>query len=88
MYRIDFKPAAVRQLRKMARRITRSDWERLEGAIDDLGATPRPSGAVKLSGTDFYRLRVGSYRVIYIVDDQERRVTITKVARRSAATYR
>ena len=88
MYRIDLKPAALRHLRKLARRITWSDWQRLEQAIDDLSATPRPSGAVKLPGTDFYRIRVGSYRVIYVVDDKESTVTITKVARRSEATYR
>jgi mRNA interferase RelE/StbE len=88
VYRIDFKPAALRHLRKLARRITWSDWETPEQAIDDLSATPRPSGAVKLPGTDFYRIRVGGYRVIYIVDDKERSVTITKVARRAEATYR
>ncbi|MDH4136392.1 MAG: type II toxin-antitoxin system RelE/ParE family toxin [Anaerolineae bacterium] len=88
MYEIDFKPAALRELRKLARRITRSDWTRLEQAIDDLRANPRPGGIVKLSGTDFYRIRVGDYRVIYVIDDEERSVTITKVARRTETTYR
>jgi mRNA interferase RelE/StbE len=88
VYEIDFKPAALRELRKLARRITRSDWTRLEQAIDDLRATPRPHGVVKLSGTDFYRIRVGDYRVIYVINDEERSVTITKVARRTETTYR
>ena len=87
MYEIDFKPAALRELRKLARRITRSDWTRLEQAIDDLRAAPRPRGVVKLSGTDFYRIRVGDYRVIYVINDEERSLTITKVARRTETTY-
>ncbi len=66
MYKVDFKPAALRKLRKLARRITRSDWMRLEQAIDSLSVNPRSHGAVKLSGTDFYRIRVGDYRVIYV----------------------
>ena len=88
MYEIDFKPAALRQLRKLTQRITWSDWTKLEQAIDDLSTNPRPPGAVKLSGTDFYRIRVGDYRVIYVINDEERNVTITKVARRTEATYR
>jgi mRNA interferase RelE/StbE len=88
VYEIDFKPGALRELRKLARRITQSDWTRLEQAIDDLGANPRPRGVVKLSGTDFYRIRVGDFRVIYVINDEERSVTITKVARRTETTYR
>ena len=82
------KPAALRELRKPARRITRSDWTRLEQAIDDLSANLRPHGVVKPSGTDFYRIRVGDYRVVYVIGDEERSVTITKVARRTETTYR
>jgi mRNA interferase RelE/StbE len=88
VYEIDFKPAALRELRKLARQITRSDWTRLEQAIDDLRTDPRPRGLVKLSGADFYRIRVGDYRVIYVINDEERSVTITKVARRTETTYR
>ena len=88
MYEIDFKPAALRELGKLARRITRSDWTRLEQAIDDLRTDPRPRGLVELSGADFYRIRVGDYRVIYVINDEERSLTITKVARRTETTYR
>jgi len=48
-------------------------------AITDLGFDPRPSGCTKLSGAPGYRIRVGGYRVVYVVDDGVRIVTVTKV---------
>jgi mRNA-degrading endonuclease RelE of RelBE toxin-antitoxin system len=42
----------------------------------------------KLAGTDYWRLRVGDLRVIYLVDDAGSVVVILKVARRSESTYR
>ncbi len=43
---------------------------RLRETIDSLAQTPRPSGCVKLSGSDdLFRLRVGDYRIIYQVRD-------------------
>ena len=88
MHNIDFKPAAFRELRRLARQLTRPDRLGLERAIDGLSVDPRPHGAVKLCGADFYRIRVGDYRIIYVINDEERRVTITKIARRSETTYR
>jgi mRNA interferase RelE/StbE len=88
VYKVDFKPAALSNLRKLAQRMRASDWARLEQAIEGLASEPRPHGVRKLSGVDLYRVRVGAYRVIYTVDDQDRTVTVTKVARRSKATYR
>jgi len=49
-------------------------------AIDCLADTPRPSGCKKLRGTDLWRLRVGRYRVVYAIDDEDRLVTVIKVA--------
>lgn len=37
---------------------------------------------------DFYRIRVGDYRVIYAINDEDSIVIITKVARRTTKTYR
>jgi mRNA-degrading endonuclease RelE of RelBE toxin-antitoxin system len=41
-----------------------------------------------LAGTEFWRLRVGEFRVVYLVDDAARLVVVLKVARRSESTYR
>jgi len=44
---------------------------------------PRPHGVVKLSGTvNEWRIRIGDYRIIYEIDDEEQRVTILRIAHR------
>ena len=48
----------------------------------------RPPGIAKVAGTEFWRLRVGALRVIYLIDDVARLVVILRVARRSESTYR
>lgn len=82
--RVELAPAAQRQLR----RLPPGDAARLRGPILALAIEPRPPGALKLAGTDFWRLRVGDLRVIYLVDDAASMVVVLKVARRSESTYR
>jgi len=64
-YRIEFRPAALRELRK----IDRSTQPRIQGAISLLAIDPRPPASRPLRGRDGYRLRVGDYRIIYTIDD-------------------
>ena len=82
--RVELASAAQRQLR----RLPPGDAARLRGPILALAIEPRPPGSVKLAGTDFWRLRVGELRVIYVIDDPASLVVILKVARRSESTYR
>ncbi len=64
------------------------DAARLRGPILALALDPRPPGVVKISGTEFVRLRVGTLRIAYLVDDTQRLVVVLRAARRSEATYR
>ena len=71
------------------------DAARLRGPILALAIEPRPTGVVKLAGTEFWRLRIGEHRIVYVVDDVEGVVddvegvvVVLKVARRSESTYR
>jgi len=83
-YRVELAPAAQRQLR----RLPPGQAAELRGPILALGLDPRPPGAAKVTGSDVWRLRVGSLRVIFAVDDSARLVIVLKVARRSESTYR
>jgi mRNA interferase RelE/StbE len=83
-YRVELAPAAQRQLR----RLPPGDAARLRGPILGLAIAPRPPGAAKLAGTEFWRLRVGDLRIVYAIDDVDRLVVVLKVARRSESTYR
>jgi mRNA interferase RelE/StbE len=55
-------------------------------AIDRLAMQPRPDGCRKLVGSeDTFRIRIGDYRVIYTVDDENRDVVIETIRHRREA---
>ena len=56
--------------------------DRIAAAIDGLADDPRPRGSVKLAGRNDYRVRVGDYRIVYAVDDDERLVLVARIAHR------
>jgi mRNA interferase RelE/StbE len=88
VYRIEISPAADRDLVKLKGRIRRQDFERLRIAFNALAEDPRPEGVRKIKGeTRAYRIRVGSYRVVYEGYDKDNSVLILQLVRRSEATY-
>ncbi len=68
-------------------RIPPLDRQRIAEAVQTLADDPRPPGVKQLE-LNLYRLRVGDYRVIYKVFDDEKVILIGRVARRSESTYR
>jgi mRNA interferase RelE/StbE len=60
----------------------------VEAFIASLSITPRPHGTIKLSGSDGYRYRIGDLRVLYLIDDSERRVLVARVKDRNERTYK
>jgi mRNA interferase RelE/StbE len=83
-FRVELAPAAQRQLR----RLPPGDAARLKAPILALAVDPRPPGASKLTDIEFWRLRVGDLRIVYLVDEADRLVIVLKAARRSESTYR
>ncbi|MBI4000513.1 MAG: type II toxin-antitoxin system RelE/ParE family toxin [Nitrospira defluvii] len=77
-YSLSVKKSAERELRA----IPRADLRRIMERIKGLANNPRPVGGEKLSGEDQYRIRQGDYRVVYTVDDDERKVEIIKIGHR------
>ena len=78
-----------KRVRKQVARLPRRDQARVLAAVKALAGDPRPTGcrSVKVAGKGAYRVRVGDYRVIYVVLDDERVIIIARVARRSESTY-
>ncbi|MEB3275297.1 MAG: type II toxin-antitoxin system RelE/ParE family toxin [Prochlorothrix sp.] len=59
-------------VQKQLNKIPQPDRQRILAAIRQLEEVPRPDGVKKLKGYDAaYRIRVGTYRLIYEVRDQE-----------------
>lgn len=53
-------------------------------ALEKLKQNPRPDGVVKLSGNrEAYRVRVGDYRIIYKIVDQEMLVLVIDIENRA-----
>ena len=46
-----------------------------------LAGDPRPTGSRQFGGTDFHRLRIGDYRVLYRVDDAAATIVVENVGR-------
>jgi mRNA interferase RelE/StbE len=79
-YRLLIKASAGRELERLG---TKADRLRVVDRIQALAEDPRPHGCEKLAGyTDRFRIRQGNYRVVYLVDDQQRDVTIYKIGNR------
>lgn len=78
-YRIEFTPSAARAFRKLPGPIQ----GRIAPKIDALASTPRPHGVEKMAGHENrYRVRVGEYRVIYVIDDGARLITVAVIGHR------
>ncbi|WP_144875709.1 type II toxin-antitoxin system RelE/ParE family toxin [Microbacterium sp. 1.5R] len=78
-YRVEFTTAAAKEVRKLDPQTRR----RILAGVSDLGREPRPHGVRKLTGFDnAWRLRVGDYRVLYEVIDDQVLVTVVRVAHR------
>ena len=79
-YKLSIKPSAGKELEAVGSKSYRS---RIVARIAALAANPRPHGSEKLAGyDDRYRVRQGSYRVVYEIDDDARHVTIYKIGHR------
>jgi mRNA interferase RelE/StbE len=79
--------AASSKVEKELVKIPRGDRERVISRARKLAENPRPSG-IKALALGIYRLRIGPYRVIYKVYEDERIILIGSFARRSERTYR
>jgi len=77
-YSLFIKPSAAKELEGLPFAQRRRVVARVRG----LGTDPRPHGCEKLSGEEKYRLRQGPYRVLYMIDDDEREVVVVKIAHR------
>jgi mRNA interferase RelE/StbE len=77
-YRIAIKPSAAKEIENLQK----ADRTRVVARIQSLAGDPRPMGCEKLSGQDRYRLRQGSFRILYEVHDDQVVVVVVKVGDR------
>ena len=68
-------------------RLSPADYLRVDEHICSLAPNPRPNVVAKLRDKA-HRIRIGPWRVIYVIDDAKRVVVIYQVRRREKDTYR
>ncbi|HEX6403034.1 MAG TPA: type II toxin-antitoxin system RelE/ParE family toxin [Pseudonocardiaceae bacterium] len=79
-YEIEWSAPALRELRKLDKPVAR----RIVTAVTKLGLDPRPPGVKASTGqpAGTMRLRVGNYRVVYVIQDDLIIITVVRVAHR------
>ena len=79
-YSLEIKQSAQKELDALDDAL----FTRLDRKILALAENPRPAGCKKLKGhKDHWRVRVGDWRVVYIIDDATNFLVITRIAHRS-----
>jgi mRNA interferase RelE/StbE len=82
LYELIIKPTAEKCLDKLPRPIR----QRVVDALKHLQNNPRPTGAIKLVGEEnFWRIRIGNYRVVYEIHDKQLLILVLRVAHRKDA---
>jgi mRNA interferase RelE/StbE len=79
-YRLLIKPSAAKEIEAVDQK---KDRQRIVASILALSGEPRPAGCEELAGeSDSYRVRMGRYRIVYSIADDELLVLVVRVAHR------
>jgi mRNA interferase RelE/StbE len=77
-YTVIFRSSAVKELRKLPE----AARKQVVIAVDLLANEPRPRGVKKMAGMEAWRIRVGDYRIVYSIADQQLVIEIIKIGNR------
>lgn len=77
-YKIYFRRSVLKDLTKIPKRELQRIIKRIEKLADD----PRPRGCEKISGQDRFRIRQGSYRIVYSIQEDELTIWVVKIGHR------
>jgi len=77
-YEVILKKSVKKELEKLPEPLHRKLIQHLHA----LESNPRPVGVKKLQGREAYRTRVGSYRVLYEIDDAKKRIQVFSIGDR------
>jgi len=76
-YSLEIKQSAQKELDAL----DETQFIRIDRKILALAENPRPAGCKKLRGhKDQWHIRVGDWRVLYIIDDDAKLISVTRIA--------
>ena len=77
-YSVRIKKSAEKELRGLPKKTLKQVLSRIRA----LAGNPRPVGCERSAGGNWYRVRQGDYRVVYVIDDDELLVEVVKIGHR------
>ena len=77
-YTVILKRTAEKELARLPEPLHR----RIVAKLLELENDPRPPGVQKLHGHDGNRIRIGDYRVLYLIDDPSATIQVTAIGHR------
>lgn len=78
-YAVTLAESARKELRALPDHVIRH----VQPKLRELTVNPRPPGCKKLQGyKQCWRVRVGDYRIVYTIDDGQKRVDVSRIAHR------
>lgn len=85
LYRLNLSKEAQSQIERLPGHIR----QRIRQTIAGLAYEPRPSTAKQMEDelSDYYRIRIENYRVIYTIDDKIILIEVIRVTKRTPKTY-
>lgn len=79
---MSYEVLILRRAQKELADLSKIDYERVRDAVVGLSENPRPVGCKKLVGREGWRIRSGNYRVIYEIDDAQKKVLVMHIGHR------
>lgn len=71
-----------RDFEKELRQLPKPAVRRIFAVLDELTRDPLPPGSGKIKGHALWKVRVGPYRVVYGIDEEQRIVSLYRVGHR------
>ena len=79
---MSYRLSIPRKVNKRMEKLSSEIQDRVDAAILALADDPRPPGCTRLKGREKWRVRVGDYRIVYAINDDQRIVEVPSVAHR------
>ena len=77
-YLVKLRRSAEKELDSLPEKL----HNRIVSALSALKENPLPIGVKKLQGREGYRIRIGGYRVLYVIDKSKKVVDVFSIADR------
>ena len=77
-----YKVIIEKRVLKDIENIPKDSFVKILNVIEELACNPYPPNIKKLKGREAWRIRVGNYRIIYQINNDELKILIIKIGHR------